>query len=73
MPNLQGGHQAMDMRMGKLNTRPKLVEILITDIVINSVQKMVKDQGFKLLKIYTQKKKNGFPYLHLEGVDHQQK
>ena len=34
--NLQGGHQNMNLRMGQLITRPKLVDILITDVVINS-------------------------------------
>ena len=35
----QGGHQIMDLRTGQLITTPKVVEIHITDIVINAVKK----------------------------------
>ena len=50
VPNLQGGYKIIDLRTGKLITRPKLFEIPIIDFVINSVEKMVEDQGFKSLK-----------------------
>ena len=34
----------MDLRMGKLITRPKLVEITITHVVIKAVEKWLKSK-----------------------------
>ena len=50
--NFQGVHQIMYLRTGKLIKMPKLFEIPITGSVINNVEKMLKEQGFKLLKFY---------------------
>ena len=42
--------------------------------MINTVEKMAGEQGFKSLKFYYNKKKEFiFPGVDLEGVDHQQK
>ena len=38
-PNFQGGHQIMDLQKVQLITSLKLVEINITDIVVNAVEK----------------------------------
>ena len=38
-PNLQGGNQDMDLRTVQLVTRPKIVEISITYVVIKAVEK----------------------------------
>ena len=47
----------MDLRTVQFITRPKVVEIPITDIFINAVGKISEERGFKSLKIYDQKKK----------------
>ena len=63
----------MDLQTGQFITRPKVVEIPITDVVINHVGKMAKEQVFKSLKIYNLKKKEIiFPGVNLAGVDHHQ-
>ena len=62
----------MYLHMGQFITRPKVVDIPITDVVINAVEKMVEDHGFKSLKIYNKKERNYFPGVDLAGVDHQQ-
>ena len=36
---LYPGHHIMDLRTGQFITRPKLLEIPITDVVINAVEK----------------------------------
>ena len=41
-PNLYGGHHIMDLWTGNLITIPKVVEILITYVVINSVEKWLR-------------------------------
>ena len=51
-PNLQGVHQIMDLWTRKFYTRPKLFDIPITDVVINSVKTITEEQGFNSLKIY---------------------
>ena len=40
--NLQGGNQIIDLQMGKLLTIAKVVEIYITYVVINVVEKWRK-------------------------------
>ena len=42
-PNLQGGHQIIDLQTGQFFTRPIFVEIPITDVVINTVEKISED------------------------------
>ena len=72
-PNLQGWHQNMNLRMGKLITRPKAVEITITTVVTNPVEKMAQDQVFKPIKFYNWKKKSIiFLDVDFSGVDHHQ-
>ena len=39
VPNFQGGHQIMDLQTGQLITIPKVVNIPITDVMINNVEK----------------------------------
>ena len=45
-PNLQAGHELMDLNSGKLITRSKITEIPITDRIISAVNTMVFQQGF---------------------------
>ena len=47
-----GGHQIMDLLTGKFITIPKVVQIPIKYVVINSVLKMALEQWFKSLECY---------------------
>ena len=46
-PNLQGGNHVMDLRMGYFITRPKAVEITITDYFIKYVKNIAEEKGLK--------------------------
>eukprot|EP00980_Cylindrotheca_fusiformis_P021605 scaffold8458_cov76-Cylindrotheca_fusiformis.AAC.1 len=48
--NIQGGHEIMDLYTGRVIVRLKVIEIPVTQTVINRVEKMAEDQGFKSLK-----------------------
>jgi len=49
--NKQGGHELMDLASGRVITRPRVIEIPITQVVINAVEKMAIKQGIKTLKL----------------------
>ena len=38
VPNLQGGHQIMNLWTGQMIIRTKVVDISVTDVVINSIE-----------------------------------
>eukprot|EP00980_Cylindrotheca_fusiformis_P019963 scaffold7031_cov98-Cylindrotheca_fusiformis.AAC.2 len=40
----------MDLSTGRVIVRPKVIEVPVTQTVINRVEKMAEDQGFKSLK-----------------------
>ena len=48
--NKQGGHELMDLMSGRVITRPRVVEIPMTDRVIKTVEAMAFQQGIKSLK-----------------------
>ena len=56
-PNLQGGHQIMDRRIGRLIIRSKVVDITITDVVINAVEKWWSSRDLIHSKIIIKKRK----------------
>ena len=63
----------MYLWMIKLITRPKLVNIIITYVVINAVGKVVKEQGFKSLKCFIRNTEEIISTdVDLAGPDHQQ-
>eukprot|EP00980_Cylindrotheca_fusiformis_P020829 scaffold7825_cov87-Cylindrotheca_fusiformis.AAC.3 len=47
---IQGGHEIMDLSTGRVIVRPKVVEVPVTPTVIDRVEKMAEDQGYKSLK-----------------------
>ena len=49
--NKQGGHELMDIASGRVITRPRVIEIPITQVVIDAVEKMAAKQGIKTLKM----------------------
>ena len=62
-PNFQGGYHIMELWMGQLITSQKVFKIPITYVLISTVIEMAKDQGFKSLKFYNEKKEgNYFPW-----------
>jgi hypothetical protein len=48
-PNLQGGHEVMDLRSGRVITRRNLTEIPVTDLVIQAVEDLALQQGVTTL------------------------
>ena len=70
-PNFQGGHQIMDLRTRKFITIPKLVEIPLTDIVINAVEKWRRSRNLIHFRIIVKRNKSFFPGVNLAGLDHQ--
>ena len=48
----QGGNQITDLRKGQFMTRSKVFDIPIIDVVVNAVEKISEEQGFKSLKFY---------------------
>ena len=70
MPNLQGGHELMDLRTGRVITRRKVTEIPITDSVIRIVKEMAEQQGIKSLKLTGRNKQPIHPADWIAGVDY---
>ena len=60
-PNVQGGHQIMDLCKRKLITRKKLVEIPITDVVINAVEKCLRIRDLSHYNFTVKKERHYFP------------
>ena len=50
----------MDLQMGQLITRPKVVDIPITDVLINGDNVLVEEQGFNSLQNYNKKREKLF-------------
>eukprot|EP00980_Cylindrotheca_fusiformis_P014978 scaffold4100_cov63-Cylindrotheca_fusiformis.AAC.1 len=59
--NIQGGHEIMDLSTGRVIVRPKVIEVPVTlpvtQTVINRVEKMAEDQGYKSLKFSDRNKR----------------
>ena len=56
----------MDLQTGQLITRTKVVEIPITEVVINTIGKMAEEQLFKSLTFYNQKRKELFYLMSIQ-------
>ena len=48
--NIQGGHELMDLSTGWVITCSVIAPIPVTQMIIETVEKMAEDQGFKKLK-----------------------
>ncbi|MGC8547340.1 MAG: hypothetical protein ACP5MU_06795, partial [Thermoplasmata archaeon] len=68
--NIQGGHELMDLNSGRLITRPRVVEIPITNLVIKDVEAMAEEQGIKSLKLQNRRKTIFYPADWIAGVDY---
>ncbi|MGC9237926.1 MAG: hypothetical protein ACP5GF_13725, partial [Thiomonas sp.] len=68
--NIQGGHELMDLNSGRLITRPRVVEIPITNLVIKAVEAMAEEQGIKSLKLQNRRKTIFYPANWIAGVDY---
>ncbi|MGC8538238.1 MAG: hypothetical protein ACP5MZ_04665, partial [Candidatus Micrarchaeia archaeon] len=68
--NIQGGHELMDLNSGRLITRPRVVEIPITNLVIEAVESMAEEQGIKSLKLQNRRKTIFYPADWIAGVDY---
>ncbi|MGC8479045.1 MAG: hypothetical protein ACP5NE_03955, partial [Candidatus Micrarchaeia archaeon] len=68
--NIQGGHELMDLNSGRLITRPRVVEIPITNLVIKAVEAMAEEQGIKSLKLQNRHKTVFYPADWIAGVDY---
>ncbi|MGC8553854.1 MAG: hypothetical protein ACP5O7_13515, partial [Phycisphaerae bacterium] len=68
--NIQGGHELMDLNSGRLITRPRAVEIPITNLVIKAVEAMAEEQGIKSLKLQNHRKTVFYPANWIAGVDY---
>lgn len=55
-PNLQGGHELMDLQSGLKITRPKVTQCAMTNTVIRRVEELAARQGHKTLKFFNRKK-----------------
>jgi hypothetical protein len=47
---MQGGHELYDLNSGRVDTRARVTQIPITDVVIKAIECIAEDQGFKSLK-----------------------
>jgi hypothetical protein len=48
--NMQGGHEFYDLNSGQVIMWAPVTQIPVTNVVIEAVEKIAKDQGFKTLK-----------------------
>ncbi|MGC9260522.1 MAG: hypothetical protein ACP5I8_10685, partial [Phycisphaerae bacterium] len=60
----------MDLNSGRLITRPRVVEIPITNLVIKAVEAMAEEQGIKSLKLQNRRKTIFYPADWIAGVDY---
>ena len=51
--SLQGGHKMMDLATGRMFTRPKCDACAMTRMVIERVELLAEEQGYKTLKVST--------------------
>jgi hypothetical protein len=68
-PNLQGGHDVMDLRSGRVITRRNLKDLPVTDLVIQAVENMAIQQGFTTLKFTNRRAPSIYPADWIAGVD----
>jgi hypothetical protein len=47
---MQGGCGLYDLNSGRVTTRARVTQILVTNVVIKAIKQIAKDQGFKTLK-----------------------
>jgi len=71
-PNLQGGHELMDLRSGRVITRRRITEIPVTDLVIQAVENMAIEQGIHTLKITGRHTTPIYPADWIAGVEYNQ-
>jgi hypothetical protein len=71
--NLQGGHQLMDLRTGKIINRRKITPLPITQSVIDTVNAMAKSQDMPQgLKIATKTGRLLYDSTWIAGVDYEE-
>jgi hypothetical protein len=70
-PNIQGGHELMDLRTGRVITRRRITEIPVTELVIQAVENMAHDQGITTLKITGRHTSPIYPADWIAGVDYE--
>ena len=70
LDNIQGGHELMDLKTGRLITRPRVWEVPITDLVIKAVEAMAEKQGIKGLKMQNRNKSRFYPSDWIAGVEY---
>ena len=71
-PNLQGGHELMDLRSGRVITRRRITEVPVTELVIQAVEHMAIQQGLHTLKITGRNTQPLYPADWIEGVEYNQ-
>ena len=70
-PTFQGGHQIMELYMGRFTKTPKLFRITITYVAIHTVEKWRRIRNLSHWKIYNRKRKDIlFPNVNLAVVGH---
>jgi hypothetical protein len=69
--NIQGGHELLDLRSGRVITRRRIKEIPVTDLVIQTVENMAIEQGLTTLKITGRNKLPIYPADWIAGVDYE--
>ena len=70
MKNLQGGHELMDLHTGACITRRRATVVPITTAIIQTVNKMGEDQGFKSLRFQDRANNILYDSNWIEGVDY---
>ena len=55
MRDLQGGHDVLHLVSGRIITRPKIVPVVMTEMVIRRVKDMAKEQGLHSMKFFDRK------------------
>jgi hypothetical protein len=68
--NIQGGHELMDLRTGRVITRRRVTEIPVTELIIQAVETMAVDQGITTLKITGRHTSPIYPADWIAGVDY---
>jgi hypothetical protein len=53
--NMQGGHELYDLNSTRVITQARVSQIPVTDVVIEAIEKIAEDQGFKSLKFKNRK------------------
>jgi hypothetical protein len=71
-PILQGGHEVMDLRSGRVITRRNPKELPVTDLVIQAVENMAIQQGLTTLKFTNRTAPSIYPADWIAGVDYEE-